>query len=50
MQRRDCPQHITQRYTAEEILAALEPMEMRLQKLEQENAKLRHQLESLSDD
>ena len=46
----NCPQHITQRYTAEEIRAALEPMEMRLQKLEEENTKLRQELESLNAD
>jgi predicted pyridoxine 5'-phosphate oxidase superfamily flavin-nucleotide-binding protein len=46
----NCPQHITKRYTAEEIRAALEPMEIRLQKLEQENTKLRQELESLNDD
>lgn len=40
----NCPQHITPRYTAEEIRAALDPIETRLQKLEAENGKLRQEL------
>lgn len=46
----NCPQHITPRYTAEEIRAAVQPIEERLQKLEKENTKLRQELESLSHD
>ena len=37
----NCPQHITPRYTAEEIQEVVRPMEERLQALEQENAALR---------
>ncbi|BCS32599.1 phosphatase [Luteitalea sp. TBR-22] len=37
----NCPQHITPRYTAEEIQAVVRPMEERLQALEIENARLR---------
>ena len=37
----NCPQHITPRYTAEEIQEAVEPMEERLRALELENAALR---------
>lgn len=37
----NCQQHITPRYTAEEIRAVLEPFEQRMQELEQENQKLR---------
>jgi predicted pyridoxine 5'-phosphate oxidase superfamily flavin-nucleotide-binding protein len=40
----NCPQHITPRYTAEEIRAALDPIEARMQKLETENGKLRQEL------
>ncbi len=40
----NCPQHITPRYTAEEIQAALAPIEQRLQQLEQDNERLRQQL------
>ena len=40
----NCPQHITPRYTAEEIRAALEPLETRMQNLETENGKLRQEL------
>lgn len=46
----NCPQHITPRYTAEEIRQALQPMETRMQNLEKENAKLRQELESLEGD
>ena len=41
----NCPQHITPRYTAEEIQEAVRPMEERLQALEIENAALRQQLQ-----
>jgi len=37
----NCPQHITPRFTAEEIQEALAPFERRLQDLERENKKLR---------
>ncbi|MEO8129223.1 MAG: pyridoxamine 5'-phosphate oxidase family protein [Bryobacteraceae bacterium] len=37
----NCPQHITPRFTAEEIQEALAPFEARLQELELENQKLR---------
>jgi predicted pyridoxine 5'-phosphate oxidase superfamily flavin-nucleotide-binding protein len=40
----NCPQHITPRYTADEIQDALKPIEERLHKLEQENQRLRKQL------
>ena len=37
----NCPQHITPRFTEEEIQEALAPFEHRLQELEQENKRLR---------
>lgn len=37
----NCPQHITPRYTEEELVKALEPMRMRIEKLEEENQRLR---------
>ncbi len=37
----NCPQHITPRYTEEELSKMLEPMRRRLEALEAENAKLR---------
>jgi uncharacterized protein len=37
----NCPQHITPRFTADEIQEAVRPMEQRLQELERENAELR---------
>ena len=40
----NCPQHITPRYTKEEIRAAIEPLNARLQTLEQENQELRERL------
>ena len=42
----NCPQHITQRFTAEEIEEALTPLYKRIEKLEAENRQLRQQLES----
>ena len=42
----NCPQHITQRFTAEEIEEALTPLYERIEKLEAENRQLRQQLES----
>lgn len=37
----NCPQHITPRYTAEQIQEMLAPFERRMQELERENQKLR---------
>ncbi|MGK5499045.1 pyridoxamine 5'-phosphate oxidase family protein [Streptomyces sp. URMC 125] len=37
----NCPQHITPRYTAEEVEHAVEPLRRRLEHLERENAALR---------
>jgi predicted pyridoxine 5'-phosphate oxidase superfamily flavin-nucleotide-binding protein len=37
----NCPQHITQRFTAEQVKEALAPLERRLEELELENQKLR---------
>jgi predicted pyridoxine 5'-phosphate oxidase superfamily flavin-nucleotide-binding protein len=42
----NCPQHITPRFTAEEIQEALAPFERRLQDLEEENKKLRDAAQS----
>lgn len=42
----NCPQHITPRYTQEEIATAMEPMRKRLASLEEENARLRAQLKN----
>jgi predicted pyridoxine 5'-phosphate oxidase superfamily flavin-nucleotide-binding protein len=39
----NCPQHITPRFTAEQIEEMLEPFERRIQDLERENTKLREQ-------
>jgi len=44
----NCPQHITPRYTAEEIQEAVAPLTQKLAKLDAENAKLREQLRSKS--
>jgi predicted pyridoxine 5'-phosphate oxidase superfamily flavin-nucleotide-binding protein len=41
----NCPQHITPRYTADEIQEAVRPLEGRLQALERENVALRAELE-----
>jgi uncharacterized protein len=40
----NCPQHITPRFTEEQIKEALAPLEKRLADLEQENEQLRQQL------
>lgn len=40
----NCPQHITPRFTAEQIQEALAPFERQMQDLEQENKKLREAL------
>jgi predicted pyridoxine 5'-phosphate oxidase superfamily flavin-nucleotide-binding protein len=37
----NCPQHITPRYTAEELESVIAPLQRRLKELEQENARLR---------
>jgi predicted pyridoxine 5'-phosphate oxidase superfamily flavin-nucleotide-binding protein len=37
----NCPQHITPRYTQEELTKVLEPMRLRLEQLEAENKRLR---------
>ena len=37
----NCPQHITPRFTAEEIQEMIEPFERRMEKLQSENEKLR---------
>jgi hypothetical protein len=37
----NCPQHITPRYTQEELMGTLEPVRKRLEALEAENARLR---------
>jgi uncharacterized protein len=43
----NCPQHITPRYTAEEIREGMKEIEKRVQALEQENDKLRKELAAL---
>jgi len=43
----NCPQHITPRFTTEQIQAALAPVESRMQELEQDNARLRAELARL---
>jgi predicted pyridoxine 5'-phosphate oxidase superfamily flavin-nucleotide-binding protein len=43
----NCPQHITPRYTQEEIESALKPLHTRMEKLEKENAALREELSHL---
>jgi predicted pyridoxine 5'-phosphate oxidase superfamily flavin-nucleotide-binding protein len=40
----NCPQHITPRFTKEQIQEALKPFERRLQELERENERLREEL------
>src|SRR6202012_5833393 len=40
----NCPQHITPRYSAEELREGMKDVEKRLQALEQENASLRKEL------
>jgi predicted pyridoxine 5'-phosphate oxidase superfamily flavin-nucleotide-binding protein len=46
----NCPQHITPRYTAEEIQEAVQPLEERLRALELENAALRSEAKRLAND
>ena len=43
----NCPQHITPRYTAEEIQAAVQPLEERLEAVERDNRALRDELTRL---
>lgn len=43
----NCPQHITPRYTAEEIRESMNALEQRMHSLEQENETLRHKLAQL---
>jgi len=43
----NCPQHITPRFTAEEIQEMLEPFERRMEKLQTENEKLREAAQSI---
>ncbi|MGV1754231.1 pyridoxamine 5'-phosphate oxidase family protein [Agrobacterium sp. CG674] len=43
----NCPQHITPRYTEQQIERAVAPLRERLQQLEAENASLRSQLEGV---
>lgn len=40
----NCPQHITRRFTEDQIREALRPVEARMQKLEEENGRLRADL------
>ena len=44
----NCPQHITPRYTAEEIREGMQVVEQRVQALERENEALRKQIDQLS--
>jgi predicted pyridoxine 5'-phosphate oxidase superfamily flavin-nucleotide-binding protein len=44
----NCPQHITPRYTAEEIRDSMQSVEQQMQALEKENASLRAELASRS--
>jgi uncharacterized protein len=44
----NCPQHITPRFTEDEIREALAPMERRVQELEQDNERLRKELARLA--
>ena len=41
----NCPQHITPRYTQEELMGTLEPIRKRMEALEKENARLRKLVE-----
>jgi predicted pyridoxine 5'-phosphate oxidase superfamily flavin-nucleotide-binding protein len=43
----NCPQHITPRYTAEEIAEAMHPLEDKVHGLERENVKLKQELARL---
>jgi len=43
----NCPQHITPRFTEAEMLAALEPVRLRMEQLEAENKDLREKLAAM---
>ncbi len=43
----NCPQHITPRYTADEIQSAVQPLEQKLREAEQENSEMRNALAQL---
>jgi uncharacterized protein len=43
----NCPQHITLRFTEDQIQEALAPIEKRMRELEQDNEKLRDELARL---
>jgi predicted pyridoxine 5'-phosphate oxidase superfamily flavin-nucleotide-binding protein len=43
----NCPQHITPRFTVDEMREALAPVEIRMQELEQENERLRTEIARL---
>jgi septal ring factor EnvC (AmiA/AmiB activator) len=43
----NCPQHITARFTEEQIKEAIAPLERRLREVERENAQLRAHLTEL---
>jgi len=45
----NCPQHITPRFTEEQIHEALSPFERRLEELERENEKLKREMKSKGD-
>jgi uncharacterized protein len=42
----NCPQHITPRFTEQEVTEAMEPLRQRLAELESENTSLRAQLDT----
>ena len=46
----NCPQHITPRYTEQQVEQAVAPLRQRLQQLEADNAALRARLDANSDD
>jgi hypothetical protein len=46
----NCPQHITPRYSVEELREGMRDVEKRLQSLEQENEKLRKELAAARSD
>ncbi len=45
----NCPQHITPRFTEDQIRQALAPFERRLEELERENEMLRHEMDAKGD-
>ena len=44
----NCPQHITPRFTESELSEALEPIRLRMEKLEAENKRLQYELQQAS--